>query len=601
MPATAPENRRWIWLLLPGSRYYLLALVFFVVVFGIIPFSIYAHSGDDWGFPFSELLSVAALGLALFIGFAVLIRLVAALHAHAASTAAIALFCLGVFLLLAHVYAPIQIAPLDGREIESAEPAIYSVVELALLAALILVFVQLRRRRGLSIAASFSVALILVAIAYAGVLASGDREGLEIAEAPAQTVPTLTTTSSDIDGNIYHIVLDRMQTDAFLYALERASQAEDFQGFELFRKNVSNYISTVPSSASYFTGTLYKAGEFNDWGRAWQKSRGLLATLSERGYQTWMYSALRNWQNKYIDHYQYAVDIYEQESGFANAGLYDLLHIWLASLAPNLLTNEALPLAATLADPTFELVTGRLRPLSGQEGLHQAAGVLMLRRLVREESLRASDRVYVYAHVQLPHGPHVLDRDCRYVGPTGRRAEPIRAKTGYLLQAECALGLVASFLQELRRLGRYQMATIVIHGDTGDWIRLGKIMDRRGKILDYPEANLLSYVQAVLMIKRPHAEGPLRILDTPTQLVDLFPTVLDLLDLQPSYELDGRSVYSIRESERREARVGFDPEDLTNGRNFVEVRIEDQSDLPRSPLTIIGPVVEARGAELVKP
>ena len=45
------------------------------------------------------------------------------------------------------------------------------------------------------------------------------------------------------------------------------------------------------------------------------------------------------------------------------------------------------------------------------------------------------------------------------------------------------------------------------------------------------------------MIKRPHAEGPLEILDTPTQLVDLFPTVLDVLDLQPPDEFDGRSVY----------------------------------------------------------
>jgi hypothetical protein len=593
MPATASKDGRWTRLLLPGGRYYLLALAFFVVVFGIIPFSLYAHSGEDWGFPFSELLSIAALGLALYIGFAVLIRLAAGLHARAASAAAIALFCLGVFLLLAHVYAPIQIGPLDGTEIESAEPILYSIVELALLAALILVFVQLRRGRGLSIAASFSVALVPVAIAYAGVLASVGPEGLESAEArPAQAVPAPTTSSSDIDGNIYHIVLDRMQTDAFLHALERASQGEDFQGFELFRNNVSNYISTVPSSASYFTGTLYKAGKFNDWGRAWQKSRGLLAALFERGYQTWMYSALPSWQSKYIDHYQYAVDVYEEESGFANAGLYDLLHIWLASLAPNLLTNEALPLAATLADPIFELATGRLRPLSGVEGLHQSAGVLMLRRLVREETLRASNGVYVYAHAQLPHGPHVLDRDCRYVGRPGKRAEPISPTAGYLVQAECALGLLASFLQELRRLGRYQTATIVIHGDTGDWIRLGKNTDRRGKILDYPQASLLSYVQALLMIKRPHAEGPFRILDTPTQLVDLFPTVLDILDLPPPYEFDGRSVYSIREDEPREAHVGFDPDDLTNGRDFVEVRIEDPSELLRSKLTVLGPATD---------
>jgi len=233
-----------------------------------------------------------------------------------------------------------------------------------------------------------------------------------------------------------------------------------------------------------------------------------------------------------------------------------------------------------------------MRPLSGLEGLHQAAGVLMLRRLVREEARRAPAGVYLYAHVQLPHGPHVLDRDCRYVGPTGRRAQPIRARAGYLLQAECALGLVSAFLDELRRLDRYEDSTIVIHGDTGDWMPVDDLRGRRGRIRGYREANLLSYVQALLMIKRPHAEGPLEILDTPTQLVDLYPTLLDVLDLQPQGELDGKSVYAIRADERREVRVGFDPEDLTNGRDFVEIRVEDQSDLKSSDLTVLGPATD---------
>ena len=184
---------------------------------------------------------------------------------------------------------------------------------------------------------------------------------------------------------------------------------------------------------------------------------------------------MRSWNNKYIDQYQYAVDIYEQESGFANAGMYDLLQIWLASLAPNPLTNEAMPLAAALADPIFELATGRMRPLSGLEGLHQVAGVLMLRRLVaRGDASRAGRRL------RLRPCPSCLTARTSWIGIVGTSVEPaiapepISATAGYLLQAECALDLVASFLQELRRLDRYQDATIVIHGDTGDWMPLGQ-------------------------------------------------------------------------------------------------------------------------------
>ncbi len=594
------NDRRWTSIFLPGLRYHLLALTFFTVVFAIIPFTIYAHSGEDWDFPFQELLSVAALGLVLFIGFALVLRLVAGLHVGAAATAAVIMFGLGAFLLLAHVYAPIQIGPLDGSRIKSTEPIFYTLVEVALLAALIPVLLQLQRGRGLMIAELFSVALLLVSFGYAGVLMLADHQHAEASPAPggqaglATAAPrphALAADSADITGNVYQIVLDRMQTDAFLDALEHNGTQDVFAGFDLFKNNVSNYIWTLQSAASYFTGTYFKGGDYSHWIHGWQTSEGLFPTLVGRGYRISMYAPIASWKTKYVDRFHYDVDIYQQQTGFAHAGLYDLLQIWLASLAPNLLTNEALPLAADLADPVFELLTGRRRPLSGTEGLHQVAGVLVLRQLVREEAARAPNGEYVYAHVLLPHGPHVLDRDCRYAGPTGKRAVPLKAVQGYLLQAQCSLGLVASFLQELKRLGRYQAATIVIHGDTGDWMPLGETRKNTGQILGYRQAKLLSYVQALLMIKRPHAEGPLRVVETPTQLVDLYPTLLDVLDLgPPPVDLYGRSIYAKEADQPREVRIAFDPKAPNlQGSDLVEVRIDEPWHPRSSPLTVLGP------------
>ncbi len=594
------NDRRGASIFLPGLRYHLLALTFFTVVFAIIPFTIYAHSGEDWDFAFHELLLVAALGLVLFIGFAIVLRVGAAVHVGAAATAAVFMFCLGLFLLLAHVYAPIQIGPLDGSRLRSTEPILYTLIELALLAVLVFVFVQLQRGRGLVIAELFSAALLLVSFGYAGVLMLADPQHARESRGAGEqaSLPTavpgphaLDADSADITGNIYHIVLDRMQTDAFLDALEHTGTRDVFAGFDLFKNNVSNYVWTLQSAASYFTGTYFKGMNYNHWIHGWQTSEGLFPTLASHGYRIWMYAPIASWKTKYVDRFQYDVDIYEQQTGFAHAGLYDLLQIWLASLAPNLLTNEALPLAADLADPLFELLTGRRRPLSGTEGLHQVAGVLVLRQLVREEAARAPNGEYVYAHVLLPHGPHVLDRDCRYAGPTGKRAVPLRAVQGYLLQAQCSLRLVASFLEELKRLERYQAATIVIHGDTGDWMPLGETREKKGQILGYRQASLLSYVQALLMIKRPHAEGPLRVVETPTQLVDLYPTLLDVLKLSPPQPaLYGRSIYAKEADEPREVRIAFDPKaaDL-QGSNLIEVRIDEPWRPRSSPLTVLGP------------
>jgi len=572
----------------PGPVYYGLAFVFFVVVFGIIPFSIYAHSGDDWGFPYYQTLYISVLGLATFI----VIRLIALVHVGTAAGIACALFCLGAFLLLAHVYAPIQIGPLDGSEIESDEPLRYTLVEIGLLAVALVAFFQLRRGRGLTVATLFSLALTLVGVGYVGALAFAEREKLSATETPAaQEALTPTRGSAEIQGNVYHIVLDAMQTDAFVLALERAARAGSFEGFQLFENNVSNYITTVPSSASYLSGSFYKGGDFDVWARQARSSRGLFAALSGRDYQVWMYAPFAYWQSRYIDHFRHNVGIYEEEIGLAPAGLYDLLHIWLASLAPNPLTDEALSDVEGLRDWLFELVTEKPRPLSIQQGLHPYSGAMMLRRLVREEELRAPDGQYVYAHAALPHAPWVFDRDCRYVGnPGAGRRDPVQRREAYLGQAECAVTLVAEFLESLKRLRRYDSSMVVVHADHGQRIRFADGA-RDSRTLDTPDVTLLSSVNALLMIKRPHAKGPLEIKETPTQLVDLFPTILDILDLEAAHDPSGKSVYSIRDDEQREARFGFDPA-RKHGHNLVEVRIEDQTDLPNSNLTVLGPATD---------
>jgi hypothetical protein len=589
-PAT-PGQRRTAWLLAPGARYHLMASALFVVVFAIIPFSIYAHSGEDWNFRFHRLLWLPALGAALCASAWLLIRLSAALSRKLAVALACLLFCLGLFALLAQVYTPIQVGPLDGAALESDEPLLHTALEAGFALVSAVIFGLLLRGRGRTVAAAFAGLLLVAAIGYGGVLLLTHDE-------LRSTAPKPTRSASDIPGNVYHIVLDSMRTDVFRAALERTGLAGAFAGFDLFRNNISNYVTTIPSSASYFTGTYYRSGEFADWVQQWRRDKGLFAAASERGYKVWVYAPFPHWKTRHVDRFWFNGDIYELESRVAPAGLHDLLQIWLVSLAPNDLTNEALPLAAPLRDRIFTWMTGETRPLTTAE-IHPHAGVLMLRRLLREESLRGANGQYVYAHAALPHTPFVFDRECRYVGqPTA--SIPPRTES-YLEQAQCAVRLVATFLAHLKQIGRYDAATIVVHADTGLIGRIGKGPPRsQPSTLGVANLDLLKGVDALLMIKRPGAKGQLRILDTPTQLVDLFPTVMDVLGLEPSYQPDGKSVYAIRPDERREALFAFDPT-KKYGRGFVEVRVDDQSNRRRSSLTVIGPAVDGRGAALEKP
>lgn len=581
LPRIDPVKQR----LAPAPAYYLIASTAFITIFGLVPSSLYLHSGETWNFDAYLLFVLAGIGLVLYAVAAVAIRLLAARYPRAAANAAIALFCLGLFALLAHVYAPIQIGPLDGTGLVSDEPIAYSIVEIGLLGLLALIFVFLSRGRGLGMASAFAGFLLVVSAGYLAVVASAGQRELSVGEVRAADLPTP-------PGNVYHIVLDMLDTRAFLSSVERLGLADHFSGFDLFQNNISNYITTLPSSASYFSGTFYHSEPYAEWIGAWQ-DRGLFESVANHGYSVWMYSPFAHWNRNNIQHFVHHLNLYEEAVGVDNARFYDFSQIWLASLAPNALTNEALRAAGAVRDDLFALIAGK-KLLSVSEGVEPYASLLMLQRLHEDEDRRTADGHYVYAHAVLPHGPEVLDGECRYVGKPRPRRSPPEVRRAILEQTDCALTVVTDFLAQLKELGRYDPATIVLHADNGHWTAfpVDDANQTAPRTLGAPNAHLLSRVHALLMIKPPYAEGPLRVHDTPTQLVDLFPTLLDVLDLEPpDYPMHGRSVYALSADDRREARFGFDPKD-PYGPDIVEIQIEDPMDPAGSDLTVIGRATE---------
>jgi hypothetical protein len=265
-----------------------------------------------------------------------------------------------------------------------------------------------------------------------------------------------------------------------------------------------------------------------------------------------------------------------------------------------------MPVAANLADHLLSLLTsarGRVRErLEGHRlgvdapllktGFHGVASALLLEQVTLDAPVRGPSCQYVYTHALLPHDPFVVDGRCRYAGKWRSRPEKVGGKQAYLQQAECALRKVIGFLHVLKRLNRYDVATIVLHGDHGTTLRFRTSRDKSDAgVLGRPRAGMLSRVQALLMIKRPHARHRLDVVKQPTQLVDIYPTVLDLLDLElQPVEVHGRSVYASAASPR-EARFALDPEGRY-GPNLIEIRIDDPSDLVTSNLTVIGPPID---------
>jgi hypothetical protein len=91
------------------------------------------------------------------------------------------------------------------------------------------------------------------------------------------------------------------------------------------------------------------------------------------------------------------------------------------------------------------------------------------------------------------------------------------------------------------------------------------------------------------MTKPAGARGALETSKTPSRLIDLLPTLVDLLDLPtPKYAMLGTSVFALDPDQRRDTIVGHDPKNM-HGPGVIDVRIENPGNLAASALSVLGP------------
>ncbi|MGH1481864.1 MAG: hypothetical protein ACRBM6_24550 [Geminicoccales bacterium] len=578
--------------------HYLLATAPFVVVFLIMPLELFFNQTEEWDLTLTQLAALPIIGVLCMLVTWLLLAGLGSWRQGIARSIALFLFMLGVYLLLSDLYSPVQIDRLDGTAPTSDEPFKYTALEIGIGVVCLFLFGLLLRGRGERIAGVLAAFLVVIGIGYAGFVAKHMfTPEPEIAKTDAATRSS--------GGNVYHIVLDRMQTDSFLKSVERADAREAFRGFELFRNNAANYLTTVPSRASYLSSTFYHEGDYKDWFRDVWREQGIQKMLSDQDYRVWNYAPFRQWHDSSVDVFHYLRDLYHERTGIPVSSFSDFVMLWMLRSVPNPLTEEAIA-PASLAGDRF---LAKLNSLSGAEpvtedqperltvvkGIEVVASKYMFEQLVVDEDLRGNTGEYVYAHAVLPHIPYVLDENCAYYAPTAKPLDHDSRRQAYLDQSTCSIRLIEDFFLRLQALGRYDDATILLHADTG--AEEGFLVDppdyhSASTTLGKPDNQLLSGANALLMIKRPGDSHPLKETDQLTQLVDLYPTLADILDLEGLIDtpIHGRSIEAKGE-DQREVRFAFDPDEVT-GKNLVEVRIEQPDNLHRSPLTVIGPVAE---------
>ncbi|MGD9536736.1 MAG: hypothetical protein AB7P52_06680 [Alphaproteobacteria bacterium] len=350
-------------------------------------------------------------------------------------------------------------------------------------------------------------------------------------------------------GNVYHILLDGFQSQAFEAAVEAVGVSESFQDFVLYPNAVSESWSTqysVPMMAA--SRRVPDGANWAEWENA-AFQEGFAARLADAGIvvsQT-VHDPFECLRGSYCRHHAEYVSI--------NA-FWFYVDLWFLNSMPGGLRA----LAGERSDypgrdggwsTSFSLAHAVFGIDDAEAFSHYPAiSARLMSGVIADEEQRTDHGNYVFAHVMAPHKPWVLDANCAY--RPRRSAAPEQMA---LDQHACALKLVSDLVETLKRMRRYDASLIVIHSDHGHHGHYRSrgvdgqpsraafrfTTDNSGKLAEtdgqgVSSEYLTSVTSALLAVKFPHARGA-----SPNpaiyQLVDIGPTILRHFGLDaPSLE-----------------------------------------------------------------
>jgi arylsulfatase A-like enzyme/Flp pilus assembly protein TadD len=185
----------------------------------------------------------------------------------------------------------------------------------------------------------------------------------------------------------------------------------------------------------------------------------------------------------------------------------------------------------------FDFYEDSTGPTPGVESIHYRRSGDKTAAFARDWIAKhVSEPLFFFFHIYEPHRP--------YEPP-----EPFKTEYGVGYDAEVATAdaIVGAFLGDLKRLGVYDRAIVIITGDHGEG--LGDHGEEQHSILLYREA-----IRVPLMVRLPGAFGAGRRIAAPVQHSDILPTVTSALGVETPKEVSGSSLLTL-DGKRKPDRV----------------------------------------------
>ena len=321
--------------------------------------------------------------------------------------------------------------------------------------------------------------------------------------------------------NVFHFVLDGFQSDAFgdILKVERAEIDRQYSGFTFFKNHMGAFPTTIVSIPAMLTGSVYRnqepmrrfiAKEF--------KRASIFRAMRDQGYQVDAVSGLVYDKASATNYYRLPMP-YVTYSAYVRFAGWQLADLALFRHSPHMLKpwvyNEQSWRLQTRFGQSVDTPGRRYLPVNGQAFLADYTSRV---RVAHERP------TYKYLHIGVPHWPVSLDANCNYTG-----ARPLR-RSNYTDQARCGIRRVGEFLDKLRQLGLYDSSLIIISSDHGVALPPNGFTGERD-VFGGPLSEIAGSSLALLVVKPPHANGPVRVSDAPSSISDIPATIVDTLGL----------------------------------------------------------------------
>jgi hypothetical protein len=520
------------------------ALLFVFTLFVYGPFTIYQGNIDEFSIPLRSILSTLLLpAVALFL---ILILLGLALPKKAHQVYISLLFALGVLAWLQGNLLVWKYGLLNGQGIVWSKGVWRGWVD-GILWVVLLTMACLFFKKFYRFVAFGSIALTILLLAS---LVFTSVQKPEIWSAKGKSLKNLIPPKEIFEfsnrQNIIHFILDGFQSDFFeeIVAENPDHYSRALEGFTFFRETAGSFPTTYMSIPAFLSGRIYKNDvPMRKFVVKAIRSRTIANRLHDQGYETDLVSdSLFARGARGETWYRIAVPYGGTVQQYLKANSALMLDLVLFRHVPHFLKKFIYNDERWLVQRFLKLEnqTLRIRYFS-----HQA----FLSDLIAKMIVNRSAPVYKYVHLMTTHPPVVVDKECRYAKDIPGTRENIKA------QAKCSLDHFLEFLDKLRAQGIYDSSLIVLHADHGlgskvKMLNSGSFSLEGWPIEDASLPEIAGSAAALMAIKPPFSQGPLKTSKALVSLTDIAATISSLLNL--SGRIFGRSVYEVGENEARE-------------------------------------------------